>query len=329
MTRCAILGESALHVIRIRRVLEIRHVTRDTRSVGKGVVVPGMASDLGASARRHHVSAGQGERGLRVVEVGRRPGRRVVARCASAGVESSPDMAWVGGIVEIVLVALDASDRRRQVVVVVFVAVGALARRNGVRTGQRGTVRERGPEPGVGGMAVLAGGRKLSFDVIWIFGRGEVLLMAAVTRRGHRFVVAESPVLVTVVAGGCSVGAGQREAVHVLIDLGCVDLPAADGVAGFAGRAHLAPMNVSVAVGALVAHIREHHLDVATGAGYALVHPTQCELRLVVVELGDGADRLPAVYGMAILAREVESAVGTMGVRGGLRLAGRNRRRQK
>lgn len=71
-------------------------------------------------------------------------------------------------------------------------------------------------------------------------------------------------------------------------------------------------MDVRVAGGALIAYVREHHLDVAPGTGHALVHPPERELRLIVVKFRDGPNRLPAVYGVAILAGEVKSAVRTV-----------------
>lgn len=112
--------------------------------------------------------------------------------------------------------------------------------------------------------------------------------------------------------------AGQRKPVHVLVDLADIHLPAADGVAVLTNRRHLAPVDVGMAVSALVADIRENHLHVAGRAGHAFVHATQREAGGVVIELGNGPDRFPAVNGVTVLAGQVERTVGTMAVGVGL-----------
>ena len=89
---------------------------------------------IGAGAGRHGVQSGQGKAGRRVIELAIRPLRRVVALLAR-GRESRvrhrrPRVVVVG------LMATDAGVYR-DVVDVVGVAVGALARRHGVRAGQR------------------------------------------------------------------------------------------------------------------------------------------------------------------------------------------------
>ena len=55
------------------------------------------------------------------------------------------------------------------------------------------------------------------------------------------------------------------------------------------------------------------------GAGDGGVHAAQRIARLVVVELGKGADRLPAIRGVAVLARDGQIAVWTTRAFGGLR----------
>lgn len=67
--------------------------------------------------------------------------------------------------------------------------------------------------------------------------------------------------------------AGQREPVHVLANLLNGNFPAADGMTRLAGCAHLRPMNVGMAVRALVADIAEDHLGVAGAARYSFMHP--------------------------------------------------------
>ena len=152
----------------------------------------------------------------------------------------------------------------------------------------------------------------------------EVLLVAAVAGGGHGVVRAQRSTFVTVVAGGRGVRAGEREPVHVLIDLGNGDLPAADAMAVLAGSAHPALVEVSMAVGALVADIGEHHFGMAAGAGDTFVQAAQGETRLVVIELRHGTDWFPAIDGVAILAGKIQIAMGAARVRRGLRLARRD-----
>jgi hypothetical protein len=89
-------------------------------------------------------------------------------------------------------------------------------------------------------------------------------------------------------------GADQREAIEVLIDLLNGNVPAPDRVALLAIRAHLALMNVGVAVRALRAHIGKDHLGVALSAGHSLMQAAQRIFSGVVIEFRDGSNRFPA-----------------------------------
>ena len=62
-------------------------------------------------------------------------------------------------------------------------------------------------------------------------------------------------------------------------------------------------MNVSVAVGALRAHIFEHHARMALRATHVLVHSAEGITSLIVIEIGMGANRLPTCIGVAVRAR--------------------------
>ena len=73
MAGLASLREAASHVVRIRRVLEIRQVARDAGRGGQVVVVVDVA--IRALPRRHRVRAGQREVHHGVIE-GRRATRR-------------------------------------------------------------------------------------------------------------------------------------------------------------------------------------------------------------------------------------------------------------
>jgi|SRR5579871_301531 len=113
--------------------------------------------------------------------------------------------------------------------------------------------------------------------------------------------------------------AHQGKAIEVLLDVPDGDVPALHGVAVFAVSSKLPAMNVSVAVRALGAGLRKNQVRVALAAGYALVHAAQGKTRFVVVKFRYAADRLPGGEGVAVLAGEIQVAVGAAGRRHGLR----------
>ncbi len=97
----------------------------------------------------------------------------------------------------------------------------------------------------------------------------------------------------------------------MILDLLDGGFPAADRVALRAVGTKLAPMNVCVTIGAILADIGKDRLDVTLGAANLFVHPAQRIVRAVVVELKIGADRTPAAGRMAVLTRNCERSVGT------------------
>jgi hypothetical protein len=153
--------------------------------------------------------------------------------------------------------------------------------------------------------------------------------VAAVASRGHGVVLAQPSALVAVVAGSRRVRAREREPVHVLIDLGNGDLPPADSMAILAGGAHAAAVDIGMAAGAPVANIREHHFGMAAGTGDAFMQAAQGEMRLAVVKLGHGPDRLPAIDGVAVLTGKIQVAMGAARVRPHLGLGSRDEWRQQ
>ena len=302
------LWEAALHMVRIVGVLEILQMARDARSLSQVVVIVDVA--IGALARGNAVAAGERESGLGVIEVRRRPGRRGVARLACFG-ESLLRVVRVIGVLKILQMAGDAGGLG-QVVVIVDMAIGARTGRHGVSASEEESsecVIEPCVQPVIGRVARFACSSKFSGHVVGVFGGLKIFLVATQASRRHGIELAERAVLVAVFAGHRRVRAGQREAVHVLIDLLDRNLPAADGVAGLASRAHLALVNVGVAVSAFVADVAEDHLGVAGSAGDAFVHAAQRIASLLVIELGHGTDRLPAIDSVAVLARHIEVAV--------------------
>ena len=132
-----------------------------------------------------------------------------------------------------------------------------------------------------------------------------------------------------IVAGCGGVSTGQRKPVHVHIDLGDGNLPAAHRVTALASRRHFAAMNIRMAVGALTPDIGEHHLGMAVYAVDALVQSAERELGLVVVELRHRTNGLPSVNGVAVLTSDIQVAVGAAGLLGRLRRGSARGRRQQ
>ena len=76
-------------------------------------------------------------------------------------------------------------------------------------------------------------------------------------------------------------------------------------------RAELCAVNVRVAIRAILAHVGEHWLGMASGAGYFFVHAAQRVARAVMIEFRNGANGDPAGVGVAIFAGNVEGTVRT------------------
>src|SRR5215472_9218499 len=74
----------------------------------------------------------------------------------------------------------------------------------------------------------------------------------------------------------------------------------------FAIRSKLAFVDVGVAVLATLSDVSEHRLRVELNARNGRMHSPQWILRLVVVELRDGANWLPCARGVAILAGDIQ-----------------------
>ena len=132
MALLAGLWEVRSRVIGIGRALKVLQVARYA-GVGRQVkVVINVA--VRASSWRHRVRPGERESGAVVVKRCIRPTTSVVALVAGLR-EIRRDVIRVGCALEVLQVAGDAGGAVQRVVVV-DVAIGALARRNGVQSGQ-------------------------------------------------------------------------------------------------------------------------------------------------------------------------------------------------
>lgn len=175
-------------------------------------------------------------------------------------------------------------------------------------------------QPVVGGMAGLAGGRKLSGRMIRIGSFCEIRGVTGIALRRHRLELAVGRAFVARVTIDGRMRSGQREAVIVLLDLLDRNLPPADCMALLAIRSQLSPVNIRMTVLASLSHVGEYGLDVTLDAGHGLVHAAQRVSRLIVVEFRNGADGSPSICRVTVLARHVQITVWTVGACGGLRL---------
>lgn len=167
------------------------------------------------------------------------------------------------------------------------------------------------PLPVIDSMASLAIQRKLGGDMAGCVG---VLIVRQMTTHAGGAQAVEDAcgrAFVAGIARNGGMGAQQWKPVEVVAHVRHRDLPAADRMAILAGRAHLAGVDIGVAIRAHFPHFGKHGIGVALAALYVLVHAAQRELRLrVVIELGHGAQRLPTQCGVAAFARDLQRPMG-------------------
>jgi len=97
------------------------------------------------------------------------------------------------------------------------------------------------------------------------------------------------------------------------------NLPSPHRVTLLAVGAQLALVNIGMAILAALTDVRKNHLHVTAGTGHGSVHAAQRITGLIMVELGNRPDRLPATRGMAVLAGKGQIAVRAVRALGGLR----------
>ena len=270
-------------------------MARHAGGAGQVVVVVDVA--IGALTWRHRVRAHQWEAGRSVVECRIQPGAGAVALLTGLR-EIRRDVIRIGRALKVIQVA-GYAGRARQVVVVVDVAIGALARRHRVQSGQRksgAVVIEGCVQPGAGAVALLASLREIRRDVIRIRRALEILQVTGHARRTCQVVVVVD-VAIGALARRHGVQSGQLKPGSAVIE-DCVQ-PGAGAVAlltslreirgdvirirralkilqvaGHAGRARQVVVVIDVAIGALA---RRHGMQ-----------PRQCKSGSRVIELAIG-----------------------------------------
>ena len=161
MTDFARSGKAGGGVRRVGGTRVVFLVARVAQRAVQRIVIVDVA--IGTEPRRHRVRAGQLEAGGRVVEGSVRPQDGVVAGLASRR-ERCGDVIHRRGRVVVIRLVAGHTGRRRQVVIVVDVAIGAGAGRHRVRTTQReaGSVVIKGCiQPGAGAVTLIASLREV------------------------------------------------------------------------------------------------------------------------------------------------------------------------
>ncbi len=202
-------------VARVCAGVVIRLMTADAGGRQSRVVVVYVA--VCAFARRHHVRSGQRERGVVVVERRIRPRHRVMAHgacCREAG-------RGVRGIIGrgVILLVARVAKGAIQRVVVVDVAIRALPRRHGVRSGQGETRRrvvELAMRPEHRIVAAFARGRETSMGNR-SRGASIIFLVAGVTRCAIQRVIVVD-VAIRALPRRHSVRSRQRESGAVVVE---------------------------------------------------------------------------------------------------------------
>jgi len=204
-------------------------------------------------------------------------------------------MIRAAGLLKIRQMAADASCRRSRV----FAAgMASHAIERCVHTSQCETRKFRVIKshalPIVNRVAVLALSRK---SCRYVVGRSCLLersLMAGVALNRQALELSHCFALVTVRAIQASMTAHQREPVVVLFRALGDQAPALYRVTLFTVRAHLPAMNVSMAIGAIAAHVREDWLGVTLGTGNPLVLAAERIFGCVVIEFRNRSNGLPS-----------------------------------
>ena len=110
------------------------------------------------------------------------------------------------------------------------------------------------------------------------------------------------------------VSAHQRKPVVVFPYSLQNEVPALHGMALFAVGAHLAPMNICMAIRAVLPDIGEYRLRMAFNTSNFFVLPTQRIGGFVVVELQHAAYRTPRRCGVTVFARNRQRSVRTANI---------------
>jgi len=191
------------------------------------------------------------------------------------------------------------------------VTCGAFERRmySRQRKAREFQVVELCPKPGISRVAGLAGCREVQGFVVRLGGLLVVARVAGKAGGGEARELAHRFSFVAVGTLEQRMGAQQRKAIFMLLELLSLHLPALHRVTLLAIGAKLAAVNIRVAIRATRAHVGKDKIGMALFAVNFFVHASQRVACPVVVKLRNAADGFPARIRMAVLAGNVDGAV--------------------
>ena len=299
-------GETHLDVVDRsgRRVIGVQ-VAGYAGGVRAGQIIVVVDVAIGAQAWRHGVRVGQREARAGVIELSIRPQHRVVAAFARRR-EARLDMVHGSGRGVVVLQMAGRAGGGGQVVVVVDVAVEAHPRRIGVGVREREAYRrvvKGGRLPGAGVVALLAGLREASGDVVGILGALVIRQMTAHACRARQVVVVMD-VAVEAHPRRIGVRIRKREAHGGVVKRG--GLPGAGVVAGLASLRETPGDVIWICRTLKIAQVAGD----AGGAGEVVVvvdvaveaHPRRVGVRIGQGEAGGGVIKLSVGPGHRVVA---------------------------
>jgi len=145
--------------------------------------------------------------------------------------------------------------------------------------------------------------------VIRIRGVLPIFEMAGLASIGEAVEDACSGLLVAIVALDGRVSAEEWETILVVTHLLDGDVPSLHRMALCAVRSHLSPMDVRMAIGAILANVGKDGLDVAGHTFYLLVHASERISSLVVVKFGNRANGAPSGGRVTVFAGNIQRAM--------------------
>jgi len=158
-------------------------------------------------------------------------------------------------------------------------------------------------------MAGVAGLRELRRDVVRVGGFLKIRQVTRIASRRQSQILANRRALVAVIALHRGVRAQQRKTILVVLQLLNRDIPSLHRMALRAVRTHLAPVDVIVAILAVLAHVGEHRFDVTLRAFHFFMHAAQGIAGFRMIKFRNRADGTPTRRGMTVLARNRQAPV--------------------
>ena len=104
----------------------------------------------------------------------------------------------------------------------------------------------------------------------------------------------------------------EGEAILVLINVVNGDLPSRVAMAHIALRAVLAPVDIGVAILALLAYVGEYQVGMTVRACSFAMHAAQRKACLLVIKFWNRPDRLPTFGVVTVLTADLQASVRTM-----------------